>query len=152
MYSAVLLTLDGSPLGEMAIPHAVAIAKSFDIPIILLRAIPIAPLQPDMMATGMAPAVLPPNTELLDTEESIAKAYLRSHAESLRNQGLTVTEKTPIGDASIEVSAEQVRHPGCLTVMATHARQGLGRLVFGSVADTVLHSAKGPLLLIRGYD
>lgn len=152
MYTAVLLTLDGSPLSETAIPHAVALARQFAIPMVLLRAVPVAPLQPDVMATGMAPAVMPPNTELLHAEEGAAKDYLSRHAELLRAQGLTVTEKTPIGDASVEVAAEQERHPGCITVMATHGRQGLGRLVFGSVADSVLHSARGPLLLIRGHD
>ena len=36
--------------------------------------------------------------------------------------------------------------------MTTHGRGGLGRLVFGSVADAVLRSATCPVLLVRVRD
>ncbi len=36
-----------------------------------------------------------------------------------------------------------------LVVMATHCRQGLGRVVFGSVAMAVLHHARLPILLVH---
>jgi nucleotide-binding universal stress UspA family protein len=32
--------------------------------------------------------------------------------------------------------------------MATHSRRGLNRLVFGSVAEEVLHAAQVPVLLV----
>jgi nucleotide-binding universal stress UspA family protein len=35
--------------------------------------------------------------------------------------------------------------------MATHGRGGLGRLVFGSVAERVLSEAEVPLLLVRPH-
>lgn len=36
--------------------------------------------------------------------------------------------------------------------MSTHGRSGLGRLVFGSVADQVLREAGLPILLIRSRE
>jgi nucleotide-binding universal stress UspA family protein len=36
-----------------------------------------------------------------------------------------------------------------LIALTTHGRGGLGRLVFGSVADEVLRKAACPLLLVR---
>jgi hypothetical protein len=34
-------------------------------------------------------------------------------------------------------------------VMSTHGRSGLGRLVLGSVAETVLRATRTPILLLR---
>jgi hypothetical protein len=36
-----------------------------------------------------------------------------------------------------------------LIVMSTHGRSGLGRLVFGSVAESVLRGTRVPILLVR---
>jgi len=38
--------------------------------------------------------------------------------------------------------------PHSLIVMSTHGRSGLGRWLYGSVADEVLHSASSPLMLV----
>src|SRR6185503_19157445 len=37
-----------------------------------------------------------------------------------------------------------------LVVMTTHARAGVGRTVFGSVADDLLHRVEVPLLMLHG--
>jgi nucleotide-binding universal stress UspA family protein len=39
-----------------------------------------------------------------------------------------------------------------LIVMSTHGRSGLGRLVVGSVAETVLRSTTTPILLVRSQE
>ncbi len=36
-----------------------------------------------------------------------------------------------------------------LVAMATHSRQGVNRMVFGSVAEQVLHESNIPVLLVR---
>jgi nucleotide-binding universal stress UspA family protein len=36
-----------------------------------------------------------------------------------------------------------------LIVMTTHGRSGISRLVYGSVAEHILHNAKIPVLLVR---
>ncbi len=42
---------------------------------------------------------------------------------------------------------------GCdLIVMSTHGRSGIGRWVYGSVADKVLRSSSIPVLLVRAKD
>ena len=48
------------------------------------------------------------------------------------------------------VLAEAARFRGVdLIVMSSHGRTGLGRLVLGSVAETVLRGSTVPILLIR---
>ena len=53
------------------------------------------------------------------------------------------------GDAAEEIlsSAEEL---GCdLIVMGTHGRSGLGRLLMGSVAESVLRKARCPVLTVK---
>jgi nucleotide-binding universal stress UspA family protein len=49
-------------------------------------------------------------------------------------------------DAIVDTAHE--RNAG-LIVMASHGRGGLGRALFGSVADSVLRRSRVPVLLIR---
>jgi len=39
-----------------------------------------------------------------------------------------------------------------LIVMCTHGRSGLGRWVYGSIADKILRHAPAPVLLVRAAD
>jgi nucleotide-binding universal stress UspA family protein len=55
-------------------------------------------------------------------------------------------------DATEAILQEAQREPATLIVMSTHGRGGLGRLVFGSVAQAVLERSHVPLLLIRVKD
>jgi nucleotide-binding universal stress UspA family protein len=51
------------------------------------------------------------------------------------------------------VIVERARELGIsLILMTTHGRSGLGRLVFGSIADSVLRHAACPVLLVRITD
>jgi nucleotide-binding universal stress UspA family protein len=49
-------------------------------------------------------------------------------------------------DAIVEQAAENGAN---LIIMSSHGRGGLGRLVFGSVADAVLRHSPVPVLLLR---
>jgi nucleotide-binding universal stress UspA family protein len=52
----------------------------------------------------------------------------------------------PAADAIVEAA----RYRGAdLIVMSSHGRSGLGRLVLGSVAESVLRATATPILLIR---
>ena len=57
----------------------------------------------------------------------------------------------PLEGSSVEDALiEHVRGTGAdLIAMTTHGRGGLGRLIFGSVADAVLRRAPCPILLVR---
>jgi nucleotide-binding universal stress UspA family protein len=68
----------------------------------------------------------------------------------LREQGLPTLSEVREGDAAIEILARSAQSPGpALIAMSTHGRTGASRLIFGSVAEQVLHSTPVPLLLLR---
>jgi nucleotide-binding universal stress UspA family protein len=53
------------------------------------------------------------------------------------------------GDVAAQVLEVAADSSADLIVMTTHGRTGLGRLLFGSVAERILHGATVPVLVLR---
>src|SRR5205807_1955958 len=70
-------------------------------------------------------------------------------AAALRAQGISVTWSVRRGRATEEILAAACESDVDLIAMATHGRTGLGRLLFGSVAEAVLRQAPVPVFMIR---
>jgi nucleotide-binding universal stress UspA family protein len=70
--------------------------------------------------------------------------------KELKAKGLNVTNIVTSGfDAASEI-IEVCKKVGIdLVVMSTHGQSGLGRWVFGSVAEKVLRHGETPLLLVH---
>ena len=85
-------------------------------------------------------------------ECSLAKAeeYLASIAERLKREGVTKVETSVWygKPASAIVEAAQFGKVD-LIIMCTHGRSGMGRLILGSVAESVLRGTHTPILLLR---
>lgn len=143
MYRKILAPLDGSPLAEVALPHAISLAQQFDAELLLLRIFGLPPqLYSALELASTAEA------EVL-ASRSEAESYLQTAAFRLRKEGLRVTtlvDSGPIAETIVDLA--QVEGVDVI-VMSTHGRSGLGRWVYGSVADRVLRSAHVPILLIR---
>src|SRR6266851_5585159 len=72
---------------------------------------------------------------------TVAVEYLNRVAERLRRHNLNVNLEHPPGPSD-QVIVERAAALGVsLILMTTHGRGGLGRLVFGSTADSVLRHA-----------
>ena len=154
MYDRILVALDGSQLAEQILPHVEALAGKLGSTVVLLRATtPPATLVAQSTA-GLDPVaggIVDP-TPLIEAEQEEARAYLQSLADRLRGSGLTVQVEQSEGTAA-EVIRERCAELGAdLIAMTTHGRGGLGRLVFGSVADEVLRHAPCPILLVRASE
>src|SRR5512136_718920 len=79
-----------------------------------------------------------------------AEEYLASVVRRLGDKGIKRVETHvwygPPAAAIIEAAA--VQRVG-LIVMSTHGRSGVGRLVLGSVAESVLRGTTTPILILR---
>jgi nucleotide-binding universal stress UspA family protein len=129
----ILVPLDGSRLAEATLPMAKALARDYEADLLLVRAL--RPL-------GSAEA------EVVAQED--AEVYLRAVAGRLHARGLAVTWKVWY-DEPARAIADAARHNDVgLIVMSTHGRGGLNRLLFGSVAETLVRQAPVPVLLVRG--
>jgi nucleotide-binding universal stress UspA family protein len=156
MYEHLLVALDGSPAAERVLPHAEALATAFHSTVTLLRStisteMFLAETAGGDTTVGQVAPTLDP-TPVLEADRSAAVEYLNGIAARLRQRNLSVNVEHPQGPAS-KVIVERAAALGVsLILMTTHGRGGLGRMVFGSVADSVLRHASCPVLVVRVSD
>ena len=147
MQKQIIVPLDGSRLAEHALPHAVALAGATGSGLTLLQVVPLTPATTPIIWGVPVGSIAPDDHEAL--VES-AQGYLRSIAQELGREGLTPQSEVLKGDAAEAIITHTEQHPeAAMIVMSTRGRSGLGRWVFGSVAEKVLEAAPVPLALIR---
>jgi nucleotide-binding universal stress UspA family protein len=143
MYShrRVLVALDGSPSAEAVLRFLLEIAGPLDMTVVLLRVLePVPPV----MLEGVRRMVEDVASRRRDAEE-----YLAPIAAALRARGVDVSWQVRRGRPAEEILAAACESSADLIAMATHGRTGLGRLLFGSVAEAVLRQAPVPVFMIR---
>jgi len=134
----ILVPLDGSTLAEAALPPAIDLARERGARLILLRAT-------EAHGSPLADPAEAQVTAVRGAEAYLAGVRTRIHAAELPAVDTSVWYGPP-ADAIVE--AARFRSVD-LIVMSSHGRSGLGRLVLGSVAETVLRATAVPILLIR---
>ncbi len=142
MYKRVLVPLDGSPVAEAIVPFLLEIAGPLDMEVVLLRVVQPVPRAANDFADGTA-------VTNLELGEADAHEYLHPVAAELRGRGVKVEMLVRWGEPAREIVAAARDSDSDLIAMTTHGRSGLGRLLFGSVAETVLREAEIPLFLMR---
>lgn len=160
MYDRILMPLDGSELAEAVEPYVLPIAEKFDSELILMQAVtPLSKLigkipPPAAMAPGaMAPAAAEIDADAaraqVEAETRSAREYLDSVSRRLQERGIRARTYVAEGDAAPAILEHASESDVSLITMSTHGRSGLGRAVFGSVADEVLRNSRLPVLLVR---
>lgn len=133
----VLVPLDGSDTAEAAIAEARQLASP-DSRLLLMRA---------------ASALTLPGTDAVDTQLAAvreAEQYMEGVKTRLEREGVRGVETHVwYGPASSAIVEAAGLYKVDLIVMTTHGRSGLGRLVFGSVAESVLRGTGRPVLVVR---
>ncbi len=150
MFEKILVCLDGSTLAEQIIPCATEVALRFQSTLVLLHAVP----QPVMNMPGLpgAPGVPIETTgmvERMQLQQNEAQSYLEHLAHQLRDKNLTVETVLLHGNPAKIILPYAAENDISLIALATHGRGGLGRAVFGSVADEILRNSRVPILIIR---
>lgn len=134
----ILVPLDGSELAEAAIGDALDVANSDSASLMLIRA----------AEARVLPGVDPISAQIEVVND--AEEYLASVKAGLEKRGFCNVETHvwygPAAPAIIEAARV---YKVDLIVMSTHGRTGFGRLVFGSVAESVLRGTTVPILLLR---
>jgi nucleotide-binding universal stress UspA family protein len=139
----ILVPLDGSKLSEAAFPLAVNLAKETGAEIVLLQVIESIDFSG---YNDITPEVI---NKFKAGSHSAARDYLEKIKNSMINVHpliSTATGEKPAAEKIIDYSEAN----NCdLIVMSTNGRSGIGRWVFGSITDKVLHTGKKPVLVIR---
>lgn len=145
-FDRMLIPLDGSALAEQILPHALVFGALQRTAITLLRVVePVIQASPDLPDGAMALA-----RRAMQGCARAAQAYLEQLADRLRSTGARVHTRVRIAsDVSAAILEEAQRQSVDLIAMATHGRSGIGRLLFGSVADRTVRAADIPVMLYR---
>ncbi len=135
----ILIPLDGSDLAEAALETAIDIlTEQPDTTLLLVRA------AEEMRSPGSDE-----NEEKLYAVRE-AESYLNGVAAGLRECGITrVRTAVWYGPAAPTIVEAAALEKVDLIIMTSHGRGGIGRLIFGSVAESVLHGTRTPILLVR---
>lgn len=145
MYKRALVALDGSPVAETVMPFILEIAGPLDMEVVLLRVI--QPHPPVVIEASRHVEV-----EDVEARQTDAVEYLAPLAAELRGKAVRVTTQVRRGDPTEEILAGAREVGADLIAMSTHGRGGLGRIIFGSVAQAVLRHAEVPVFLLRATE
>jgi nucleotide-binding universal stress UspA family protein len=133
--------LDGSPLAEQALPHAVAQASQFGADLILLKVL--APLHDVVFSS---PTAIRAAEEM---SAQLARDYLDGIAAGIREQGTEVQVATVEGEPYVEIIRYADEQAADLLVISTRGQSGFSRWLLGSVTDRVVRGATVPVLLVQ---
>ncbi len=156
----MLVPLDGSELAETILPHVEALAKQRGaelVDVVLLR----------VCESGAALGYYPPSARFETPTGAVhvmpqeyargeaakykilAEQYLAGIEQRLKDAGLRVRAEVRAGEPAEEIVDYANTNPFNLIVMSTHARSGLSRWAYGSVATKVLQGVSSPVFLVR---
>jgi len=141
---ALVVPLSGSKVSEAAVPHALNIARQRGA-------------ETEIVLVGVLDTTyyVVSGAEVKKKEEAYEgfKEYLVGVADSISSPGLTVRTEVLVGEPVERLIQYLKENPPQLICMATGARTGFSRFVFGSVAENVIHMIKKtPMLLVPGSE
>lgn len=136
MIKRVIVPLDGSELSESAISLGQLFARVYGAALEITTVLT-EPVMLDLMPT------------LLTPDRDDAERYVKSIEEQLPDD-LETYSYVLRGNPAEELLRLTRGASDAMIVMSTHGRGGLGRVMFGSVADKVLRGSTVPIALVRG--
>jgi nucleotide-binding universal stress UspA family protein len=139
----ILVPLDGSPLAELALTEAVALSQLPGTEVTLLQVVP--PIE-NVIMVGLERFAVDQQWEI---QRDQALDYLRGVAARPEWHGVQVDVAVHMGQPAETILAFAEKHGIGRIVMSTHGRTGLGRWVFGSVAEKVLRATSTTVVLVR---
>ncbi len=151
MYERILVPLDGSKVGESALPYVENVVSKLSpevkVEVTLLQVLP--PGEPPVATESRLPDASHTQKQIQEARKK-AIDYLNKAGEALRSKGVVVTAKIAVGDAAEEIVKAAEEMNADLIAISTHGRSGLSRWAFGSVTDKVLRcGGKVPIITVK---
>ena len=145
LVNRILIPLDGSELSKLALPIGEELATKLKVSTTIFQMATMIRLYDD----GSGAAFI--DTTKFDAEEKKrVSSEMATLEKELKENGLDVTNVVTSGfDAAYEIIEVCKKISADLVVMSTHGRSGLGRWVYGNVAEKVLRHGETPLLLVH---
>jgi nucleotide-binding universal stress UspA family protein len=149
LINQILLPLDGSVLSKLALPVGEELSKKLNVSITLFQMATRMRPYYDMSGTG-ANNIYVDYAKLDEDEEKRVRAEMMVIENELVEKGLKATNLITSGfDAADEIIETGKKVGADLVIMSTNGRSGLGRWMFGNVAEKILRHGETPVLLVH---
>ena len=149
----ILAPLDGSELAESVLPHIEALARqrgeACNVTLIRVCEPPVIPSYYASEFSGVPLNWGQSVQQETDQCQEMSEEYLSGIEKRLKDKNISVRSEILTGRASDEIVGYATKNPFSLIAMTTHGRSGLRRLVYGSVAESVLLGSSNPIFLVR---
>ena len=142
MSQSILVPLDGSPLAELALPEALALAKLPESRVTLLHVIPTIE---DVISDGEVITI----DQQSENRRIHAARYLEGICTHTDWKNVKVVVAVEMGILAEVILDFARKHKIDRIVMTTHGRTDINRWVYGSVADKVPRAADRTVVLVR---
>ena len=150
MYERILVPLDGSKIGEAALPYVEELVPKLSpevkVEIILLQVV--SSMTHYVVAGEAATSIYYTEKEMEQIQQE-ARDYLNKVGEDIRSERVSVEIRVEVGAAAEEIIKAADEIGADLIAMSTHGRSGISRWAFGSVTDHVLRGGHKPVLVVR---
>lgn len=143
----ILVPLDGSAVGETAIPYVEALGQVLGADLVLFQVV-----KPPVPIGIEAPTMSTIYEEELERTRTSAAVYLDQMGKKLQEKGLSTSSAINLGPPADQIIDYAETNAVDLIAMSTHGRSGIGRWVFGSVTDKVVHAGNIAVLTIRATE
>ena len=150
MTEKILVPLDGSKVGEAALPCindlVAKLAPGGRVEVTLMQ---VVSQLVHYVVVGEEAVRAPYTPEEIDQMKKKANQYLIEASATLRKNGAVTSVVVVVGRPVDEIikTAEELKVD--MIAMSSHGRSGLSRLAFGSVTDKVLHTSSMPVLVVK---
>jgi nucleotide-binding universal stress UspA family protein len=142
----VLLPLDGSERGEVAVPYVKKLIDKLGVEVILLGVVAAGQ---HIRTVGGLDYILYPEAEL-ELVKAEAKEYIDRVYRRLKDKKGTLRVELRVSD---DIAGEIVKFAdktkASLIAISAHGHSGIEKWVFGSVASKIVQASKIPVLVVR---
>ena len=151
MYDHILIPTDGSDTANVAVDHAVDLAKQYGAELHALYVVDVDAVnfglgteQVDRIRQGNFGEM----TELKEKADEATDAVVSAAAD----HGVEVREEVRVGTPHDVIAGYADSNDIDLVVMGSHGRSGVRRALLGSVTERVLRSTHVPVLVVDEHE
>lgn len=149
MYQRILAAVDGSDTSDLAVDHAVQLAKDQRARLRIVHVV--ESLRYTASMAGGYPFDPTPMWEALreSGHQALKKAQATAREAGVETETMLLEDQGLSERVATILLKEAQRWDADLVVLGTHGRRGFDRIFLGSVAETLVRMAPMPVLLVR---
>lgn len=150
MAEKIIVPLDGSKVGEAALPYVEdLVTKLLPEPKVEVTLMQVLSSLSHYVVAGEASVRVPYTEQEIEEMKKAAGQYLTKAGEALKKKGASIKVRVAVGNATDEIIRAADEIDADIIAMSSHGRSGIGRWAFGSVTDKVLRGGNRPVMVVK---